>query len=137
MSTESGLPSRRPSYSDLQLKVQQYEDAISWGTTCLNCAQLMNANYMFYVHLERIKDALDFWDGRAEPTEEQIAGIREVVMDLKMVGDAAKAALKEAWQKGYTSGHSNAMRQMSDEPNAPTAPNPYDEGHESEVPPTG
>ena len=29
------------------------------------------------------------------------------------------------WDKGYTSGHSNAMRRMSDEPNAPTTPNPY------------
>ncbi|HET7327866.1 MAG TPA: hypothetical protein VFJ14_11350 [Nocardioidaceae bacterium] len=31
----------------------------------------------------------------------------------------------EAWDKGYTSGHSNAMRRMSDEPHAPTTPNPY------------
>lgn len=30
-----------------------------------------------------------------------------------------------AWQEGYTSGHSNAMRRMSDEPNAPSTPNPY------------
>lgn len=30
-----------------------------------------------------------------------------------------------AWDEGYTSGHSNAMRRMSDEPNAPTTPNPY------------
>lgn len=33
----------------------------------------------------------------------------------------------EAWDEGYRSGHSNAMRQMSDEPNAPTTPNPYEE----------
>ena len=31
----------------------------------------------------------------------------------------------EAWEEGYTSGHSNAMRRMSDEPDAPTTPNPY------------
>lgn len=31
----------------------------------------------------------------------------------------------EGWDKGYTSGHSNAMRRMSDEPDAPTTPNPY------------
>jgi hypothetical protein len=34
-------------------------------------------------------------------------------------------AQADAWDQGYTSGHSNAMRRMSDEPNAPTTPNPY------------
>ena len=34
-------------------------------------------------------------------------------------------ARAEAWDEGYRSGHSNAMRRMSDEPNAPTTPNPY------------
>lgn len=35
--------------------------------------------------------------------------------------------LAQAWEEGYTSGHSNAMRQMSDEPNAPKSSNPYRE----------
>jgi hypothetical protein len=35
------------------------------------------------------------------------------------------SALAVAWDRGYTSGHSNAMRQMSDEPDAPPTPNPY------------
>jgi hypothetical protein len=38
---------------------------------------------------------------------------------------ARRADLAEAWERGYTSGHSNAMRQMSDEPDAPTTVNPY------------
>lgn len=38
------------------------------------------------------------------------------------IRDEAKA---EAWDEGYRSGHSNAMRRMSDEPDAPTTPNPY------------
>lgn len=38
------------------------------------------------------------------------------------------AAKAEAWDEGYASGHSNAMRRMSDEPNAPTTPNPYQTG---------
>lgn len=33
--------------------------------------------------------------------------------------------LAQAWGQGYASGHSNAMRRMSDEPDAPTSPNPY------------
>jgi hypothetical protein len=31
----------------------------------------------------------------------------------------------EAWDEGYRSGLSNAMRRMSDEPDAPTTTNPY------------
>lgn len=31
----------------------------------------------------------------------------------------------EVWAEGYASGFSNAMRRMSDEPNAPTTSNPY------------
>ena len=31
----------------------------------------------------------------------------------------------EAWDEGYTSGRSNAMRRMSDEPKAPLTHNPY------------
>lgn len=38
---------------------------------------------------------------------------------------AIRCVQAEAWDRGYTSGHSNAMRQMSDEPNAPTTPNPF------------
>ena len=40
---------------------------------------------------------------------------------------AIKLAKAEAWDEGYASGHSNAMRYMSDEPNVPTTPNPYRE----------
>lgn len=32
-----------------------------------------------------------------------------------------------AWERGYASGHSNAMRSMSGEPNVPTTPNPFQE----------
>jgi hypothetical protein len=36
-----------------------------------------------------------------------------------------RADLAEAWERGRVSGHSNAMRQMSDEPDAPNTANPY------------
>lgn len=36
-----------------------------------------------------------------------------------------RAISHEAWLKGYAAGKSNAMRRMSDEPNAPTSPSPY------------
>lgn len=34
-------------------------------------------------------------------------------------------ALVAAWDQGYASGRSNAMRYMSDEPNVSPTPNPY------------
>ena len=37
--------------------------------------------------------------------------------------------LAKAWDEGYRSGFSNAMRRMSDEPDAPTTPNPYAPTH--------
>lgn len=45
---------------------------------------------------------------------------REIVDALGLA-----ALLARVWDEGYKSGHSNAMRRMSDEPNAPTTPNPY------------
>lgn len=43
-----------------------------------------------------------------------------------LLASPALATLRaQAWDQGYTSGHSNAMRRMSDEPNAPTTPNPH------------
>lgn len=39
--------------------------------------------------------------------------------------EAIRQQREVAWGEGYGSGHSNAMRQMSDEPNAPTTTNPY------------
>ena len=44
----------------------------------------------------------------------------------RLLASPALATLRaHAWDQGYTSGHSNAMRRMSDEPNAPTTPNPF------------
>lgn len=38
-----------------------------------------------------------------------------------------KQAQAAAWDRGYTSGHSRAMRRMSDEPDVERAKNPYRE----------
>ena len=39
--------------------------------------------------------------------------------------DGAGDGWAKAWDRGYVAGHSNAMRRMSDEPNAPSSRNPY------------
>lgn len=39
--------------------------------------------------------------------------------------ESARELMAQGWERGYTAGHSIAMRRMSDEPGAPTPPNPY------------
>jgi hypothetical protein len=48
---------------------------------------------------------------------------RGYLAEVAVMLEEAKA---EAWQQGFATGKSRAMRHMSDEPNLPlTAPNPY------------
>lgn len=42
-----------------------------------------------------------------------------------IIAKRVTTARAETWTNGYLSGYSNAMRRMSDEPDAPTTPNPY------------
>jgi hypothetical protein len=51
--------------------------------------------------------------------------VRDLLAHIDHLTAERDAALADAWDRGYTSGHSNAMRRMSDEPDAPTSPNPY------------
>lgn len=41
------------------------------------------------------------------------------------------AGAARAWDEGYATGHSRAMRRMSDEPEAPDASNPYRKGEQA------
>jgi hypothetical protein len=50
---------------------------------------------------------------------------RDLLAHMDHLTAERDAAVADAWDRGYTSGHSNAMRRMSDEPDAPTSPNPY------------
>ena len=34
----------------------ELENAISWNTDCLNCASLLDQNYIYYATLEKIRD---------------------------------------------------------------------------------
>lgn len=63
-----------------------------------------------------------------------VTGYRELTDGNIVAGvkhDATAAVLSiqaAAWQEGYTSGHSRAMRRMSDEPDVKPAKNPYRKG---------
>lgn len=58
------------------------------------------------------------WSGPADDFDGHLA-------DALLASGVLDAVRGEAWDEGYRSGLSNAMRRMSDEPDAPTTPNPY------------
>lgn len=45
--------------AELETMIAGYEDGITWQTTCLNCARLMNDNYNQYCLIEELKKKLD------------------------------------------------------------------------------
>jgi predicted phage tail protein len=49
----------------------------------------------------------------------------EAIKELTAENAALRAEVADAWDRGYTSGHSRAMRRMSDEPNVEPGSNPY------------
>jgi hypothetical protein len=54
--------------------VANYENAITWDTTCTNCARLMDGNYDQYCEVERLRaagDALAEWLLRIVPDEDR------------------------------------------------------------------
>lgn len=44
---------QRDYIGELERRVHDYEGAISWDTTCLNCASLLDQNYQDYMRADR------------------------------------------------------------------------------------
>lgn len=72
---------------------------------------------------------LDGWTGPergSEPDDHAIQQRARIVDRLtEELEPTLVATAADAWDKGYTSGHSRAMRRMSDEPNVEPGTNPY------------
>lgn len=62
---------------------------------------------------------------RASDNEAWLKDCTKAAQALADAGLIGGQALAKVWDRGYASGFSNAMRRMSDEPDAPTTPNPY------------
>lgn len=52
----------------LRAEVAEYRSAITWGTTCLNCASLLDQNYRDYV--------------RAEQAEAEAEGLHQEITEM-------------------------------------------------------
>lgn len=42
---------------ELMRIIMEYENSITWNTSCLNCAKLMDKNYEQYVEIQELKEA--------------------------------------------------------------------------------
>lgn len=60
--------------------------------------------------------------------------IVDLAVYLQTELDERDLIARRAWQEGYTSGHSRAMRRMSDEPHVADAENPYPDPYSPENP---
>ncbi|UUW88371.1 hypothetical protein [Pimelobacter simplex] len=67
------------------------------------------------------------WGDVPEPNKQCMRAAVRAFLGSGRFADHDHQIAERAWDEGYGSGHSNAMRRMSDEPNAPTTPNPYSE----------
>ena len=43
----------------LEARIAEYENAITWCTSCLNCSKLIDTNYAQYVELEQSKTRVE------------------------------------------------------------------------------
>lgn len=85
-----------------------------WDTTAARCCDCPACNsYLPHDPAEAARLGIPAYD--PEATCELRAAVESILREHA----------ERAWDEGYRSGHSNAMRRMSDEPNAPTSPNPY------------
>lgn len=68
------------------------------------------------------------WDeaSRLPGWEAATQGVRQEA--ISTIEAVSEYLLPAAWDRGYRSGFSNAMRRMSDEPHAPSTHNPYKPG---------
>jgi hypothetical protein len=72
---------------------EEYKGAITWGTDCLNCSSLLDANYGQYVKLSKIRELAEGWAGtsydssanRGDPSAIRNRGreVLEILDDLK------------------------------------------------------
>lgn len=59
--------------------IQEYENAITWGLSCLNCSKLMDKNYEQYVVLERLREWCDQQDALSKGESMTTAAVRRIL----------------------------------------------------------
>lgn len=53
-------------FDSLLETVLEYENCITWDTTCKNCAKLMDTNYEQYMKIQKMREALEGLKGEEE-----------------------------------------------------------------------
>ncbi len=55
-------------YEEVRTRLDELEDAMTWGTSCLNCSSLLEKNYRQFVALEKVRDL-------HQPSQENVTAI--------------------------------------------------------------
>jgi hypothetical protein len=78
-------------------QVQEYENAITWNTSCLNCASLLDASYSEYVRREMamiaVKQIVNLLEA-CQTAEDQGRPQLNTKYVRRLIEDAAKKALE-------------------------------------------
>lgn len=93
---DDGWHSRDAEIERLRASVQDYENAITWDTTCLNCSKLMDSNYEQHCEIERLRAevaaaraSVDYWVSAATERGNDLDALRAEVARLEQ--EAAEA----------------------------------------------
>lgn len=114
-------------YRERAEKAERERDAALRTVDEHRCDGQAERAYKRAIHAEAERDALAERAEAAEAKAARFAGLlghqsRTLTDTIAAETTRQKA---DAWDEGYTSGHSRAMRRMSDEPNVEPGTNPY------------
>lgn len=115
------------SYRERAEKAERERDAALRTVDEHRCDGQAERAYKRAIHAEAERGALADRAEKAEAKAARFAGL--LGHQSRTLTDAIAAETirqkADAWDEGYTSGHSRAMRRMSDEPNVEPGTNPY------------
>lgn len=114
-------------YRERAEKAERERDAALRTVDEHRCDGQAERAYKRAIHAEAERDALAERAEAAEAKSARFAGLL-AHQSRTLTGTIAAEVLRQkadAWDEGYTSGHSRAMRRMSDEPNVEPGTNPY------------
>lgn len=74
----------------LRALLAEYEGAITWGTSCLSCASVLDASYLQWVRADKSERAAAVWKSNWEQAEEQGAALSADLRAVKVKLDAVR-----------------------------------------------
>ncbi|WP_114906845.1 hypothetical protein [Ornithinimicrobium murale] len=74
----------------LRARVAEYENAITWGTTCLNCSSVLDASFEQWRRADQAEHEAALWQAKYQNTEAQASVLAGDVRHAKDVLDSVR-----------------------------------------------